>query len=309
MFNRLALYQQKLPLYLACRTSPWLRVLLAPYLYFRCVPSLQDAPVFVLTMGKVGSITLWQSLLDAGVFFQFQTHHILRSPRRYPYAKRNIRSALKFANWAFVPWLLRRPRVRVVTVVREPIGRLISLYLFSYQKRFGGTLKNTSLEVLLRDFTRIFEHDYTHPLVPGYFLNNQITLQFDIDVYQHDFPQSRGTAIIEQGRYSLLLMRLEIADRDKAAALSTWMGRPISINRRNTAGDAGYSHLYEEFKRRVRIPYRYAEAIYRSSYMQHFYTAEERTKFWQRWEPQLDSSLELPQWIEKQLRTYHPRID
>lgn len=286
-----------------------MKALTAPYLYFRCVRRQQDAPVFVLTMGKVGSITVWQSLLDAGVFFQVQIHHVCRSPRRYPYGQRNIQTAIGFSNWAFSPWLLRRPLVRIATVVREPISRLISLYLFSYEKRFGAAVENTSLEVLLKDFPRVFEDDYVHPLVPGYFLENEIHAASNIDVYRHDFPRSKGAAIIEQGRYSLLIMKLEIADQQKSAALTTWMGRPVGINRRNTASDVGYDHIYAEFKRRVRIPHRYAEAIYQSAYMRHFYSAEERNKYWRRWEPQLDRSLVLPNWVEKQLKAYHPRIE
>jgi len=93
------------------------------------------------------------------------------------------------------------------------------------------------------------------------------------------------------------------------AALSTWIGRKVEINRQNTARDVGYDGIYGEFKRRVRIPYRYAEAIYQSAYMKHFYTPEERAKFWQRWEPQLDRSLVLPEWVEQQLQTYHPSLD
>ncbi|MCC5025425.1 MAG: hypothetical protein J6386_22760 [Candidatus Synoicihabitans palmerolidicus] len=55
----------------------------------------------------------------------------------------------------------------------------------------------------------------------------------------------------------------------------------------------------------MRIPRRYAAAIYRSRYMQHFYTPEERTKFWQRWESQLDSTIPLPAWLEVSLDRHH----
>lgn len=309
MLNRLIRCYQQLPVYLACRASPWMKVWGAPYLYFRCVPQQQDAPVIVLTMGKVASITLWQSLLDAGVFFQIQLHNLRRSPPRYPYAERNITSALDFMRKAYFPWLLRRPRVRIVTTVREPISRLISLYLYSYHMRIGVEIEDTSLQALLDDFPRVFENDYTHPAVPGCFLSEEIKAGFGINVYDHDFSQSRGAAIIEQGRFSLLIMKLEIEDDHKSAALSAWMGRKVEINRKNTASDAGYDHFYAEFKRRVRIPYRYAEAIYQSAYMKKFYTPEEREGFWQRWEPQLDRSIILPDWVEEQLQAYHPPID
>lgn len=244
-----------------------------------------------------------------GGVFQIQIHHLRRSPARYPDVERNIRSAAEFRRRTYLPWLLRFARVRIVTAVREPISRLISLYLYSYAKRFGVEIETLSLQVLLDDFPRVFENDYTHALVPGCFLTTEIKAGLGIDIYQHDFSQNRGAAIIERRRVSLLIMKLEITDDQKSAALSTWIGRKVEINRQNTARDVGYDAIYGEFKRRVRIPYRYAEAIYQSAYMKHFYTPEERVKFWQRWEPQLDRSLVLPEWVEQQLQTYHSSID
>jgi len=208
----------------------------------------------------------------------------------------------------YIPWLNRLPRLRVITAAREPIGRILSLYLFTYSVRFGQKREDTSLQTLLKNFPRLFEQDYFHPLVPGYFLANQLQHSLGVDVYQHPSPRDEGTVTIEQGRLSLLVMKLEITDEQKTDALSAWMDRPIPIGRNNTANHGGYAHIYEEFKRKVRIPHRYAEAIYRSSYMQHFYTLEERAKFWQRWEPQLDKSIPLPAWVEKQLQAYHPPI-
>jgi len=211
--------------------------------------------------------------------------------------------------WTYYPWITHRPRVRIITTVREPISRLISLYLFTYYQRFGVKIEEVSLQVLLDNFPRIFEQDYEHPLVPSYFLSSQIEALTDIDVYQQPSPAVSGSIAIEHGRFSLLLLKLEISDEKKAAALSTWMNRPIRITQMNTAAENGYGNIYEEFKRRVSIPYRYAEAIYRSSYMHNFYTPEERTKFWQRWKPQLDKSIPLPDWVENQLQKYHPPID
>jgi len=146
----------------------------------------------------------------------------------------------------------------------------------------------------------------SHPLVSGYFLANEIQALFDIDVYQHSSPSIEGSTSIVNKQFSLLLMKFEISGKQKEAALSSWLDRRIYITRMNTASEGGYADVYAEFKRRVRIPYRYAEAIYRSTYIKHFYTTEESAKYWQRWEPQLGRSSPLPDWVDDQLKAYPP---
>lgn len=311
MFSRLAYYYRRLPHYLGHRASPMLGALTTPWHYFQCIPRHQDAPVIIYTMGKVGTITLHTSLLNAGVYFLKETHHFQPSKRRYPYPstlQRSIHRGRTMERRLFYPWLFRRPRVRCVTMVREPLGRLISIYLYTAQWRLGPALGNASLDELITNFPRVFDHDYAHLLVPNLFFSSEIKPHLGIDIYRHASPRDTGSITIKQGRFNLLMMKLEMPDGQKAKALTDWMGRSISITRRNTAKEAGYDDLYSEFKRRVRIPYRYAEAMYRSSYMHHFYTPAERARFWKRWEPQLDHSIPLPAWIEKQLQTYHPPI-
>ena len=50
-------------------------------------------------------------------------------------------------------------------------------------------------------------------------------------------------------------MKLEISDKRKTAAMSARMGRPINIDRRNSADQAGYGKIYREFERQVRPPF------------------------------------------------------
>lgn len=311
MIGRLKHYYHKLPHYLTYRAHAWCFQLLARWFYRRCVPQQQDAPVSIYTMGKVGTMTLLHSLRCAGVWYTTGAHCLQFGIRRYPYHSTGDVVRMRMANltgFSYRKWLKRLPLIRYITVVREPIGRLISLYLFTYYFRFGEKIEETSLQTLLDNFPRVFEQDYYHPLVPGFFLSAEFGSFLGIDVFEHAFDRKNGKAVIERDRISVLVMKLEISDEQKAAALSDWLDRPIDITRRNTAEDKGYAHVYDEFKRRVRIPHGYAEAIYQSSYMEHFYTPEERAKYWKRWEPQLDRSISLPAWVEEQLENYHPRL-
>ena len=272
------------------------------------MPRLQDAPVIIFTMGKVGTITLQNSIQSSGALFTRTTHYLHSAAQLAPHYT-------KWESWHFrmlritkrfhIAWLRGLPRVRYVTAVREPISRFISFYCYEYFRFFGEEFTDTPMETLLDNFPRNFEHDYGLPLVPGRFFGTEIQCHLGVNVYDYPSPREDGIVVIEKERTSLLVVKLEISDERKAAALSSWMGKPITISRANTAADEGYLEKYEVFKRRVRIAYRYAE----DSYMGHFYTPEERAKFWKRWEPQLDHSILLPEWVEDQLNKFHPPVD
>lgn len=98
----------------------------------------------------------------------------------------------------YYPWLFRRPLVRVITMVREPISRLVSLYLFFDTMRFGVEVEDLPLQTLLDNFMRLFEQDYTHPLVPGYFRLVRRPKNMGIDGYQPPFLHEIGADVIEK---------------------------------------------------------------------------------------------------------------
>lgn len=297
------------PDYLAHRAHLWLTALLFRPFYHHCVPARQDAPVLICTMGKVGTVSLQVSLRRRGWQFTFVCHRIRRRPESYPFvdraARRRLRAQRFLSRYQF-PWMLRQPRVRVITAVREPIARLVSLYLYAYSWRFDGAIVDADMDTLLARFPRFLEREFEHPLIPAEFLATEMHGTLGIDVFAHPFDAAQGWTTIEHQNISLLICKSELPDTGKQAALTQWLQRPMRLDRFNSADDHAYGACYAEFKRRVRIPYRYAAQIYASRFMHHFYTAEERTAFWRRWEPQLDRSLPLPAWVEASLDRHHP---
>ena len=309
--TRLKRYWERFPHYMAFQAPPWAHVVFIWLHYWRCIPRLQDAPVLVLTMGKVGTRSIEHALNASGYNFCYVTHRLTHQSKRYPcdpWSEQHNFYALAILRHSGFPWLLTRPKLRIVTSIREPISRLVSLYLFAYPRIFGESIEQTSLEILLARFPQIFDRNYVHPLVPGEFLGRELHEKVGIDVYAHPFSSEKGWTIIQQNNLSIFLSKLEIPDSTKELALTEWIEKPVRIVRQNTASQSGYAEIYAAFKKRVHIPYRYAEAIHRSRYMTHFYTSKERTELWLRWAPQLDRSIELPVWVERELATFHPPV-
>lgn len=305
-------FRQHGPEFLALEATPRVQLLCFWWLHRQCIPRRQDAPILVYTMGKVGTISLERSLRSSGLLFTFATHRMRARIHRYPHATAAERSGQRcqgLLRLTGLRWLRHGARLRIVTAVREPVARLVSLYLYNYRSLFGEPVETAELATLLARFPRILDEEFVHPLIPGEFFANEIERHLGIDVYAHPFSPAAGGAVIEQGNRSLLVLRTEDPDESKVEACRRWLGRDLTLTRSNTAGQQRYGDVYEEFKRRVRIPWRYAEAIHRSRYLHHFYSAEERAAFWRRWEPQLDASLPVPAWVEASLARHHPPVD
>ena len=298
--------------YVLYRTPGWLRLPLFWLRYRVAVPARQDAPILVYTMGKVGTITLDHSLRAAGFPLTHSLHRMGWSVPQYPHFSGAERREIFFQRLSCLSayrWLPRARRLRVVTAVREPIARLLSLYLFAYRWIFDEAVEAAGLDRLVERFPLLFEREFNHPLVPGEFFATEIFGRLGVDVFAQPFPAERGWTVLEKDNVSLLVLKAELPDEMKNAACERWLGRAVPMVRRNTAHDHRYGTIYGEFKRRVRVPRRFAEALYGSRFMHHFYTPEERAEFWRRWEPQLDASLPLPSWVEASLARHHPPVD
>lgn len=259
-------------------------------------------------MGKVGTVTLAHTLMLHGLPATYTFHHISHDALCYPHVTRYYRFCLWMRRRLIIPRLLRNTRLRIVTAVREPIGRTLSLYLHAYPYLFGRQVTEEPMERLLERFPQIFDATFNHPLIPAEFFDSEIRQTLGFDVFAHPFDAERGWQIIESEGRSLLILKLERPDRTKEQALEAWLGRRFDLQLRHLAKDEAYGSVYQEFRARVRIPKTFAEAVYRSPFMQHFYTEAERQKHWQRWREQLDDTVTLPAWFQSELARSHPIV-
>lgn len=299
------------PRYMANQAHDWWWVCLWDIFLRRCVPEHQPGPVLVCTMGKVGTLSFRQTLIDHDMCFVPATHRIGESGPDLPYAPPSARTTTLASRLLFRRHrgsLLRRNDLRVLTAVREPLIRLISLYLFTYPRRYGEAVADAPMSRLRARFSEMFESDVRQYLVPGEFLDREIRDKLGCNLLDHPFRPGATDNIVRLPGRSLLTLRAEDPESQQAEAMSRWIGQDISrISRVNTASDRGYAEVYREFRETVRLPRRYAETIYRSRYMHHFYTEAERSQFWRRWESQLDDS-PLPVWLEESMVRHHPPI-
>lgn len=275
-----------------------------------------DPPVLIFQMGKVGSQTVRASLealqLDRPLYFThyltgpylvaseddrkkyFGTpkQHRLRQAWQSQYLQKRIAKDLK-----------RGRRWKVVTLVRDPIARDISMFFQGldfellhppdhYRVRsdfVDPTSPDFELEadlerpdVLIERFLDSTREDGPTSCV-GFF-DVQMEPIFGIDVFETPFSPSRGFHIYRGEAADVLLIRLESLNQCAPQAFKDFLDIDDFVLRNaNVSENKDYAAVYRRFKESISLPRDYVSRVYSSKFMRHFYSPEEIEKFSAKW--------------------------
>ena len=221
---------------------------------------LQKAtPVHVYQMGKVGSTSIYRSLSQQYPGAVLHTHSF--SPNH-----ENPNTGI-LRDWALVK---KRP-LKVISLTREPIGRNVSAFFENFE-RDTGTPYSAS-RYTIEELKAIFLANYRHD-IPLTWFDRHILENFGIDVYASPFPEN-GIATYSRENIELLVMRLDIPDNEKVAAIKKFLGlEEFHLHNKNIGGEKDYSATYREFSSKVKFAPDYIEQMCRSKYFNHFYSKE-----------------------------------
>jgi len=259
-------------------------------------------------MGKVGSSTIVRSLRaqrvdrpiyhphflskeriaetekDRKEFFRTQRYSYLKRPWLYEFLVKQLDGGLKGRKW------------KVITLTREMISRNLSAFFENLEvKGFdeGGryeisshyykipptTIEMNDLEPLSRLFFEKVNHDS-----PDQFFDREIRGVLGVDVFDREFPKSKGYCIYEGKSADILLLRLEDLNRVAAEAFREFLDiSHFELTIANVGEEKSYALLYKKFKEQVDLPDEYLERMYDSRYMRHFYSAGEIDRFQNKW--------------------------
>ena len=289
------------------RVYEYFAVTIAPWLNW-------GDPVLIYQMGKVGSSSIRNSLFrcpDPRTRLVLMSHEYFPIRNRDPdridiepayrdmlereiaheqrvYRQFSLRQRLGrrfrekfYAERIYKAYVRSQRRLRVITLVREPVANNISMF-FQLLHRYIGRERELS-DCSFEELAGIFIENYVHAR-PLTWLDAEIKTNFGIDVYQHPFAVHQGYTVISQGRISLLVLRCELDDPTKAQAIADFLGLDeFEIVRSNVASDKSYAGKYAEFRQRIRIPPTLLDQMYDSRFARHFYSGEEREQLRARW--------------------------
>ena len=257
-----------------------------------------NTAVIIYQMGKVGSTTIHSALDAANLPFPIYKVHFL-SDEGMAHGETFHQKTLK------VPWestphiqtsrLLRQqisddPTIqwRIITLVREPIGRELSEFFQYVHSLYPDLLdeageidKGRALKILRTKFMFYKpEESYT-----ARWFDMEIKQMFDIDVYAHPFDSDAGYSIIKQGNVSLLILRLEDLDTTFAPGVAQLLqvDTPIDLVRSNVRSQQKRGDVYQQIVQEFKVRSAVCQRIYASRYATHFYAEAERATFAEKW--------------------------
>lgn len=251
-----------------------------------------DKPVIVYQMGKVGSSSVYEALVTAGLT-TFQVHrmnpaHIRMLQGRSP-AFRLRHEAVGEALYS--EWIQKLRPARFITLVRDPIARNISGFFHNYYMRqlrprdalgMPGFQRDRGLfdpEALLRRFLDEYPHG-----TPLRWFDREVNDVLGIDVYRHRFDSSLGWLAIRHPKWPILILRSDMPDSEKCPVIADYLGlERFDMRTMNVGASRLYADAYNRFIDQIALPVPYVRRMLSSKYARHFFSDSERSRLTEKW--------------------------
>lgn len=237
----------------------------------------------VYTLGKVGSSTIYATLKRnlPGV----PVHHVhflsseyleVRLPQANEYFRKHI--ALGRRILADID-KHRGKRIKIITMVREPVQRDVSAMFQTWRGRFGDVPfeAKTNAELIADLKGRNFHHTLT-------WFDDEFKAWTGIDIFTLPFDRERGFSIHRTERFDILVLKLEKLNDCYAAAMREFIGLDLSRLELANIGEEKLSRdKLKSLAAEIRFSPAELDAVYGSRYMQHFFTPEEISNYRAKW--------------------------
>jgi len=230
----------------------------------------KEPPILIYQMGKVGSMSIYTSLKKVYPGLVLHLHNIDRQLEIKPDLRVFYNNYLQN----------KEQPVYIISLIREPFSRNISDFFQNFEKYVGT--QPSDYKGTVEDLIEIFIDRFPHQAVLNWFDIN-IKKHFDIDVYDHSFPD-RGSCIIKKNNHKLLLMKYDLSDSSKIEQISSFLKiDQFELWNENVGINKPYKRLYTEFLDQIKLPERIVEPVITSKYFTHFYEDEKKElmKKWQ----------------------------
>lgn len=235
-------------------------------------------PIYVYQMGKVGSSAL-ASLINRVPGYNAVQIHRLMPERTAEIRSRFDRGERYYRDMRFEQWLYREIHshdgpVWVVTAVREPMAHSYSAFFQNLPRSTGGTMSDPTPDTIqdLRD--RFLSWDDLGAALT--WLDVEASALTGCDLLAQPFDLEAGWTVVEQGRFRILLLKAELENTRKRAAIHGFLGRdPGALVQTNSATDKAYAAAYRSFIDQVKLPAALARCWADHRYTRRFYSEDE----------------------------------
>lgn len=244
-----------------------------------------DGTVFVYTMGKVGSSAIYEGLSEAYQLHNFDGEIPAKyfSSRFTPYVRRYLFETLRWklfhkkAYKRFEKAMRLGHKVKVISVVRDPVARNISAF---FQNLDASQIY--SKEGLQHDFFALTNH-----MLPLEWFDLEFKRHLGVSVYDYKFDVDSGYSIIEQDNCEIMIVQLEKlnanADVIRRFIDDDKFDFAVSDVQGNVSSVKWYKEYVQFLKENAVFPRAYLDLMYDSKYMRHFYSQSDIANLRAKW--------------------------
>lgn len=202
----------------------------------------------IYQMGKVGSTSLEQALPASLHVHTLYDHHPCQWKRELTrsWLKRN------FYFWAQRFLLRRRSSIKIISLVREPVERSVSMFfqelpfwLTKHIIDFSFNTRSEREDLLMEAYEQTFDHDYYDK-----WFDREIKRFSGIDIFSYNFDNEKGYLNIKHGKYELLVLKMERLN-DLRQVICDFSGVEIDLVHTNSGEEKWYVPLYRDFKNKI----------------------------------------------------------
>jgi hypothetical protein len=235
--------------------------MLANYIYdFNCKRKLGlGIPVIIYQVGKVGSRSIFTSLKKAGCRSLFHTHTI-----RHDHALRSIQRLFDYI-------CIRKNRVKIISLTREPFSRNVSSFFQTIKKYISPAraLEDYSVEELIKVYFEKFPR-----LEPILWFDCELRRITGINIYEHQLVDNSHVRVTNDN-IDLLVLKLESSNELKEDLINEFLEiSSFKIHSTNISSQKNYHNKYLEFKSSITYTMKQVEEMVGSDYFQFFYGSE-----------------------------------
>ncbi len=254
------------------------------------------SPILIFQYGKVGSTSILQTLQELNLETPVYHAHFLTDFKNIEKkAKKDWQNPTPFLKLSEKYKIIRKKidsstiKWKIISGIRDPIEAKISgffenlrLLLKNYQEIINS---QNCTDKIIQEFNKQINKNPKKEL--SWRLNwfdPQMKAVFGIDVYKTPFNKEKGYKIYNKEKGDLLLIRQENLSSAWKEAIESFLGiKNCKLKKINVSQNKKYGHIYQEFKKRIKIPSKIIKLAYNSKVATHFYTKKEIKKFKKKW--------------------------
>lgn len=235
--------------------------------------------VLIYQPGKVGSTSLQHALEEQGIRC-LQIHWWMRNELLGGYGAKIGEFLNQNAVLLKNRLLNSGEKIKIITAVREPIGREFSYFLQEFHPEciMHDVITNQLLKCANKYITNNLKSNREFE-----WFNKEIREATGIDIYSYPFDKEQGYALIENEHFQILVLKMEKMN-ENVDVLRQFVGKDVVLKSSNVGLEKPYKYIYQQIKKEFRISKNVIEKYYLNNlYMDHFYTLEEKKMFLEKW--------------------------